>query len=107
MGIRDRLRLLIRPGTPAPAARGRSARPDPVVAPAPSPVVSIPCRVTVVPEGAVVLESSWVALEQWVKPAGPVVVVQARNGGAPPSAVAERLAALGVVEVSWLADEAQ
>lgn len=106
MGIRDRLRLLVRPGASAPAARSASARPEIAVQRAPPAPVSIPRRVTAVPEGAAVVEASWVALEPWAKRLGPVVVVPSRNGDSPASAVAERLAALGAADVSWLAGEA-
>lgn len=127
MGLRDRLRLLVRP----PAGAGRSegsARPAPVPPLAPSSVrrqedartaqefranlqeYTLPTRVTTIPPGNEVLE---------VRPgemAGvrarlpkretvlrdPIVIVSREDGGAWASAVAERLCALGEIRVSWL-----
>lgn len=97
MGLRDRLRRLVRPPAAEPAV---ITRPPP-----PPPVHSIPRMVEITPMGAVILDldagpsPTTEALRLLASVAGPVVV---RGEWAP--AVAERLCALGARDVAWMGD---
>ncbi len=104
MGLRDRLRLLVRPPARAEAALPRPQSPR-AAEPVGPPPISIPTRVEQVPPGVPVVDVATVSPAQWSGLRGPVVVVSAGDRGARASAVAERIAALGVTEVSWLAGE--
>ncbi|MSQ01085.1 MAG: hypothetical protein EXR71_04205 [Myxococcales bacterium] len=95
MGLRDRLRLLVRP-PPVPS------RERPAAAPAPSnacPPVRPPRVTNIVPLGATVIDSA--AGDQpstWPSLSGRVVV----TGGPWAAAVAERIASYGRADVAWL-----
>ncbi len=95
MGLRDRLRLLVRPPRAEPA-RSESSAP----APAPSaPAVRPPRASSIVPLGATVIDiAAGGAPSTWPTLTGRVVV----TGGPWASAVAERIASYGRAEVSWL-----
>ena len=104
MGLRDRLRLLVRPPAradaptpPSPAVRGVEA-----VGP---PPVSIPTRICEVPSGATLIDAAMLPPPPFAGLRGPLVVTSRGDGGAGASAAAERLAAYGVGGVSWLAAE--
>lgn len=104
MGLRDRLRLLVRPlaRADAPAHRPVAAR-EPV--PVGPPPVSIPTRIDQVPSGATVIGIAALPAASYATLRGPLVVTSSGDGGAGASVAAERLAAFGVAGVSWLAAE--
>ena len=105
MGLRDRLRLLVRPPTARPepprAEPERPSAPPPVRVP--RAVVSPPFGATLVQvgEGPAFPGASRLPIERWRELRGPVCVVSPGDGGRAASAAAERLAAWGV-ESTWL-----
>ncbi len=95
MGIRDRLRLLVRPPRVEPARAE-------AIAPATSPVaapVRPPRATSIVPVAATLLDSAaGSSPSTWPALTGRVVV----TGGPWAAAVAERIASYGRAEVMWL-----
>ncbi len=99
MGLRDRLRLLVRPPAvvevPRPAPRESPSPPAP-------PAVRIPRRVVSPPLGARVIDVAVVPQAEWATLRGAVTFVSA-DGGRAASAAAERTASFGLADVSWVA----
>lgn len=102
MGLRDRLRLLVRP-----LARADAPAPSPVAARVPvgPPPVSIPTRIDQVPLGATGIDIAALPAAPFAALRGPLLLTSRGDGGAGASVAAERLAAFGVAGVSWLAAE--
>jgi len=106
MGLRDRLRLLVKP--PAAAAPARPAAGAPPMPPAP-PALRPPAAWSTVPVGATVVDVGQGPLfpgarrlppDAWGDLRGTVVVV----GGEWAAAAAERIASYGRAEVGWLVE---
>lgn len=100
MGLRDRLRLLVRPPAvvevPRPAPRESPSPPAP-------PAVRIPRRVVSPPLGAhIVRVGADSPIAEWATLRGAVTFVSA-DGGRAASAAAERTASFGLADVSWVA----
>lgn len=110
MGLRDRLRLLVRPPpAPAPARAGVVAPPAPASA---APRVILPRAVPSAPVGARVIHvgpgpapegAETLAPAGWPALRGAVCFVS-KDGGRAASAAAERAASFGSAEVSWVAE---
>ncbi|GDX79631.1 hypothetical protein LBMAG42_14420 [Deltaproteobacteria bacterium] len=104
MGLRDRLRLLVRPAAPADAPVPRRS-----VARAPEPVgpppVSIPTRVEQLTPGVPVVDVEVLPAAPFAALCGPLIVTSKGDKGARASVAAERMSAFGIPRVSWLAAE--
>ena len=101
MGLRDRLRLLVRPAPETPRARPAAA-PLRDALPTPPPLW-IPRPVPTVPLGATLVQAS-LAPEKLAALQGLICVTSPEDSGRAASAVAERLCARGV-QATWLSPE--
>lgn len=104
MGLRDRLRLLVRPPARADAPSPRAPSPR-AAEPVGPPPVHIPTRVEQLSSGISAVDVEALPAAPYASLRGPLVVTSKRDGGARASAAAERLAAFGIAGVSWLAAE--
>lgn len=104
MGLRDRLRLLVRPA-PAPAPVRASEPPKPP----PRPALLAPAAWAAVPPGATVVDVGTGPVRAGARRIPPAGYAELRGvvvvvGGAWAPAAAERIASYGHAEVGWLVE---
>lgn len=110
MGLRDRLRLLVRPPPAATAPRGSAPAPNPaaissprVCVPRPVPSAPVGARLIHVGAGATPSGSERVEPAGWPAFRGAICFIS-NDGGRAASAAAERAASFGGADVSWVAE---